>query len=192
MKYYQELSLQPNRDISLYFLWQKVYQQIHFALVGCKNLDNRSAMGLSFPKYSLEDRCLGNTLRLFATEEQQLKIACLENWLSCLEDYLHLTAIYPVPTNLSGHACFKRVRVKGNKEKLARRRAKRKGETFSEALTHFPDYQESTSNLLYINLSSGTTGQKFRLFIEKELAKESQIGWYSCYGLSHTSTVPLF
>ena len=52
MKYYQQISLMPTADIGLYFLWQKVYQQIHLALVENKSSDNVSAIGVSFPEYN--------------------------------------------------------------------------------------------------------------------------------------------
>ena len=33
MNYYREITILPNADISFYFIWQKLYQQIHLALV---------------------------------------------------------------------------------------------------------------------------------------------------------------
>ncbi|OQW99605.1 MAG: hypothetical protein BWK74_01825 [Desulfobacteraceae bacterium A6] len=38
---------------------------------------------------------------------------------------------------------------------------------------------------------SQTNGQR-RFFIEKQAMEEPQISIYSCYGLSNTTTVPLF
>ena len=192
MNFYQEISLLPNADIGLYFLWKKVYQQIHLALVENKCADNASTIGIAFPEYNVDKHYFGTKLRLFAEDEQSLEQMQCNHWLSRLSDYVHLSRIKPVPEKLAGYACFKHIKFKGCKEKLARRRAKRKGETLQQALAHFEDFEEQRSNLPYINMSSETNGQRFRLFIEKQAMEHPQTGLYSCYGLSNTTTVPLF
>ncbi len=192
MNYYQEIFLLPNADIGLYFLWEKVYQQIHLALVENKCADNASAIGVAFPEYNANRYCLGNRLRLFAEDEQSLEQTQCDQWLNRLRDYVDLSRIKPVSEKVAGYACFKHIKLKGCKEKVARRRAKRKGETLEQALAHFEDFEEQRSNLPYINMSSETNGQRFLLFIEKQAVEQPQIGLYSCYGLSNTTTVPLF
>jgi CRISPR-associated endonuclease Csy4 len=129
---------------------------------------------------------------LFAENEQLLKDMQCEKWLCRLCDYVDVKPIEIVPEDLSGHACFSHIKPKGNKEKLARRRAKRKGETLQQALAHFSDYEEQRSKLPFINLTSQTNGQHFRLFIEKQTKAQPQVGHFSCYGLSNKATVPLF
>ncbi|MEA3359922.1 MAG: type I-F CRISPR-associated endoribonuclease Cas6/Csy4 [Thermodesulfobacteriota bacterium] len=192
MKYYQEISLLPNAEITPYFIWQKLYQQIHLALVENRNEENASMVGVSFPEYNADEFLLGTKLRLFAEDEQSLKDMQCEKWLNRLRDYVHLKPIEPVPERLMGHACFKHIKLKGNKEKLARRRVKRKGETLQQALAYFADYEEQCSKLPYINMTSQTNGHRFRLFIEKQAMEQPQTGLYLCYGLSNTTTVPLF
>lgn len=192
MNYYQELSLLPNADIALYFLWQKVYQQIHFALVENKKADNASAIGVAFPEYNADKYYLGRKLRLFAGDEQKLEQIQCGKWLNRLSDYVYVKKIEPVPEKLAGYACFRHIKLKGSKVKLARRRVKRKGETLQQALAHFEDFEEQRSNLPYINMISQTNGQRFLLFIEKRTMEKPQTGLYSCYGLSNTTTVPLF
>lgn len=192
MKYYREISLLPNADIALYFIWQKLFQQIHLALVENKSADKASAIGVAFPGYNAVKFALGTKLRLFAENEQLLTQMQCEKWLNRLSDYVHLSSIKPVPEKVSDHACFMHIKLKGNKEKLARRRAKRKGETLQEALTHFANYKEPQSKLPFINITSLTNGQKFRLVIEKQTKEQPLAGSFSCYGLSNTTTVPLF
>ena len=80
----------------------------------------------------------------------------------------------------------------GSKEKLARRRAKRTGNSYEQALTHFENYETERSRLPYINMQSLTNGRSFRLFIEKTIVDNPQAGYFSSYGLSNTATVPLF
>ncbi|RZB36635.1 MAG: CRISPR-associated endonuclease Csy4 [Desulfobacteraceae bacterium Eth-SRB2] len=192
MNYYQEISLLPNADIGVYFLWEKVYQQIHLALVENKSTDNSSAIGAGFPEYNADNFILGTKLRLFSGDEQTLEQMQCEKWLNRLSDYVHLSEIKPVPERLAGHACFRHIKFKGNKEKLARRRAKRKGETLQQALSHFENFEEQRTKLPYINMTSQTNGHRFRLFIEKQAMGQPQTGLYSYYGLSNTTTVPLF
>ena len=72
MNYYQDLTLIPEEEIPLHFLWEKVYQQLHLALV--ERLENgKSRVGVSFPKYSKEGRSLCNKLRLLALEKSNLE-----------------------------------------------------------------------------------------------------------------------
>ena len=192
MKFYQEIILLPNADISVYFLWQKVYQQVHLALVENKIAKNASAVGVGFPEYDADKFSLGTRLRLFAETKQCLEQIHFEYWLRRFADYIRILSIKPVPEKVLGYVCFKHIKVKGSKIKLARRWAKRHGATIQQAMAHFANYKEQYSRLPYINMTSQTNGQHFRLFIEKKIMKRIQTGYYSCYGLSRTTTVPCF
>jgi len=192
MNYYQEISVLPNADIGLYPIWGKLYQQIHLALVENKIANNASAIGVGFPEYNENKFCLGAKLRLFAEDKNVLEQMHCEKWLNRLRDYVQMSTIKSVPEKIAGHACFKHIKLKGNKEKLARRRAKRNGGPFHQALSHFEDFEEQHSKLPYINMISQTNGQRFRLFIEKQEMEYPKTGFYSCYGLSNSTTVPLF
>ena len=106
MNYYQEISLLPNADIAVYFLWQKLYQQIHLALVGNKSADNASAIGVVFPEYDSGKFLLGTKLRLIAADEKLLEQTHCEKWLTRLSDYVHVSRIKTVPEKLAGYAFF--------------------------------------------------------------------------------------
>lgn len=192
MNFYQEITLLPQVEIGLYFIWQKLYQQIHLALVENKVNEYASAIGVSFPEYDATQFMLGCTLRLFAPEKPVLEKLQCEKWLSRLKDYLQCGRIEQVPEVVTGYACFVQAKTRGSKEKLARRRAKRHGETLERALAHYDAYEEERSRLPYINMGSQTNGSHFRLFIEKQAKAQPQAGVFSCYGLSRTTTVPLF
>ena len=43
-----------------------------------------------------------------------------------------------------------------------------------QALAHFEDFEEQQSKLPYINMTSQTNGQRFRLFIEKQEMEQPQ------------------
>ncbi|MBF0220570.1 MAG: type I-F CRISPR-associated endoribonuclease Cas6/Csy4 [Gammaproteobacteria bacterium] len=192
MNHYVELTLIPNLETPLFYLWQKLYQQIHIALADNKEDGGLSAIGLSFPEYDATEFSLGTKLRLLAADEGILEKLNIGKWLARLSDYVHISSIRPVPASVAGYACFNQVKIKGNRENLARRRAKRSGESFEQSLAHFNDYQQERSKLPYIQMQSVTNGHRFRLFIDKIDAEEPTLGPFSCYGLSRTTTVPLF
>lgn len=192
MKFYQEIALRHRANIGLYDFWKKFYQQIHIALVENKVGEHASAIGVSFPEYDAGQYLLGCKLRLFSSEKSVLEQFQCETWLSRLKDYLTCGEIKPVPETVTGHACFGQIKPKGSKEKLARRRAKRRCESLAQALAHYDSYNENRCRLPYINMGSLTNGGHFRLFIEQKKKEKPQTGFFSCYGLSRNTTVPLF
>lgn len=192
MSYYQEIALLLKARIGLYDFWQKLYQQIHLALVEKKTGKNTSKIGVSFPEYNAKEFLLGTKLRLFAEDKATLTDMQCEKWLAHLHDYAVIGEITPVPEVVKGYACFAHIKLQGSKEKLARRRAKRHGETIEQAMAHFTTLDEQRSKLPYINMISQTTGRKFPLFIDKQTKGQAHNGMYSCYGLSKEVTVPIF
>ena len=66
MKCYLNITLRPNADIVLYFLWEKLYQQLHLALVESQDVDEKVSVGVAFPGYNSEKNQLGSQIRIFA------------------------------------------------------------------------------------------------------------------------------
>ena len=205
MKYYLDITLLPDADINLGFLWHKVYTQCHLALVEQKTADNTSAVAIAFPHYQdvekkhdvLNGFPLGNKLRLLAHSEQQLEQLEIGKWLKRLADYCHITSIKAVPENIAEYAAFTRKQFNTNVERLARRRAKRKGESFEQAMSYYQDYQPPTSKLPFVNCKSLSGRETFKILIEKQSVEQARDGDYNCYGLSKkqedkTATVPCF
>ncbi len=218
MKYYQDITLIPGDGMSLYPIWEKVYQQVHLALVEHsfevevelgvkreKRLVKKSKVGLAFPKYHQKNRHLGNKLRLLAMSEIDIQALNLDQYFIRLEDYVDKTGIKPVPIDKSAsYAFFKRVSVKGNVERLARRRVKRLTEkgvetSYEKALDYFQNSQDRKASdkiktqAPFVYLNSETTKQRFPLFIEMKTTKQiSNKAEFSCYGLSATCSVPIF
>jgi CRISPR-associated endonuclease Csy4 len=211
MKYYLDITLLPDAEANLGFLWQKVYQQIHIALAENKIADNRSAISLSIPKYGDKSFPLGNQIRLIATEAQLTKLD-ITKWLNRFTDYVHIKSVKAVPDTVSQFACFKRKHVKGvkrleqNLESKARHQVTKFGVDYDECLKtlkqrHCKDY----STLPFISLQSLSSDKnvtpleqaKFPLFITMEIHKTAAEGEFNCYGLSSldlakTATVPWF
>lgn len=191
MKCYRDITLLPDAEANIGFIWQKVYGQLHLALVEQQTAKGNSAIAVSFPEYGDKAFPLGSKLRLLAGTSEQLQQLNLTKWLNRLTDYIHCTSIKEVPSSVEQYACFKRVQFDTNIERLARRRAKRKSETFEVALAYYSSFKDKESKLPFVNIQS-SKGTRFRLFIDKVLVSQVQEGEYSCYGLSKTATVPLF
>ncbi|OTH00949.1 type I-F CRISPR-associated endoribonuclease Cas6/Csy4 [Acinetobacter sp. ANC 4973] len=195
MKYYQEITLIDQAEISSYFIWSKLYTQLHIALAEIKDTNNKVNIGVSFPQYRFNQEkgigFLGEKLRLFAQNEADLKKLDLKKWLDRLTDYVHITSIREVPENINGYAIYKRKQVKTNAARLARHRVKRGDIGFDEALARYSNVV-TTTNLPFVQMKSLTSDQMFKLFIEKQNAEQSESQVFSTYGLSSQSSVPEF
>ncbi len=192
MNVYLDITLIPGADISQYFLWKKVYKQIHFGLVEMKMSNGLSPIGVGFPEYSIEPYKLGSKLRLFANDKAVLENFDARKWLSSLSDYIHITSIRDVPKNISSYIRFKRKQSKSSLERLARRKAKYEAISLEHALELLKNRKEQFIISPFIKISSNSSGESFRLFIIKEVADELINNGFSCYGLSATSTLPDF
>ena len=197
MKYYQEITLIDQAEISSYFIWSKLYTQLHIALAEIKDTNNKVNIGVSFPQYLFEKNDknskvnLGKKLRLFAQNEADLKKLDLKKWLDRLTDYVHITSIREVPENIKSYAIYRRKQVKTNAERLARHRVKRGDIGFDEALARYSNVV-TTTDLPFVQMKSLTSDQVFKLFIEKKNAEQSESQVFSTYGLSSESSVPEF
>lgn len=207
MKKYVEITLLPDAEIDLHFLWEKLYQQLHLAFVEVAGADGTMNIGVSFPGYACtEDKRLGDKLRLFAESEDALRALQLDKWLTRLRDYVHVRKIQDVPDKVDGYAFFKRLSDKRNVDKLARRRAKRLGISDAEALRYFRDDpqrekpQKRVDDYPFISMTSLSSGHKYPVTVVREATDELVAGaGFSTYGLSidrtgakQDSSVPVF
>ncbi len=193
MKCYLNITLLPNADIALYFLWEKLYQQLHLAFVENQNADGKVSVGVAFPEYNIENNQLGNQLRLFSPSREVLEELKINEWLSRMIDYVQISNIHDVPEKVENYACFKRIQPKSNNARLARRKAKRQGISYKEALAYFQSKEEQTSQLPFIHIKSHSSGKRYRLIIaQTETTNTLKAGSFNTYGLSSTNTVPLF
>ncbi len=196
MPYYQEITLIEQEEIAIYFIWSKLYAQLHLALAEVKNHNDKTNIGVSFPEYRFNEEkgigFLGSKLRLFANSEDELHNLNINSWLVRLSDYLHITSIREVPPHkITGYAIFSRKQVKTNADRLARHRIKRGDINFDEAVKRYQNVI-TTSDLPFVQLKSLTNQHPFRLFIHKENKEHAEIGGFSSYGLTTDATVPEF
>lgn len=199
MNYYLDITLLPDSEITLGFIWFKVYQQVHIALAENKSGENLSEIALSFPLYFEKEKTfpLGNKLRLLSPQKELLETVSITTWLKRFADHTHVTSIKAVPDSVTQYACFSRKQFTTNLSRLARRRSKRHDETYEQALQHYVSFADKETKLPYINVKSLTKDEQFKLFIDCELSKEAKDANFTCYGLSANekgkqATVPWF
>jgi CRISPR-associated endonuclease Csy4 len=212
MKSYIDITLLPDADIGLGFLWEKVYQQVHLALVENKISDHESAIGISFPKYGDRPFPLGDKLRLFAHTEEQLQKFDVGKWLNRLTDYTHHTSIRAVPSSVDEFVCFKRKqfksasKIEADVERRAIYQSQKDNLPIEGVRAALAEHKyDGQCDLPFVYMTSLSTSEdvapsdrkKFRLFIEKVTVDKAQAGTFNCYGLSSRdpekqATVPWF
>lgn len=202
MKYYLDITLLADAEANLGFLWQKVFQQVHIALVDNKVGDKESAIALSIPRYKLlkaneKTFPLGNKLRLLAETEEILRAININKWLETFMDYCHVKSITIVPKNVKSYARFTRKNAV-DPIKKAEKRAKHLNKPLDEVIDFMrKEKQLEKCQLPFIHVESqGVTvsGEKnrFRIFIEQTHLDAPEPGKFDCYGLSKTATIPWF
>ncbi len=194
MNYYLDITLLPNPETPLTFIWEKVYQQVHLGLVEIKDSNGDINVGVSFPYYKDENNeySLGSVLRIISSDKESLEKLNISKWLSRLFDYVAISDINKVPEKIDSYACFRRIREKNNDERLARRNAKRNNITYEEALLLYKNRTVSINKLPFVKVKSLSSDQKYSLKIERLFKNEPESSSFDSYGLSSTTTVPIF
>ena len=199
MKYYIDITLLPDAETNLGFLWHKIYQQIHIALAENQTKQGNSDIAISFIGYGSRQFPLGDQLRLLAANQQRLINLDVQTWLSRLTDCCHIKTMQQVPGKVERHARFSREPVK-SLHKKAKRRADHLNKSLDEVMAFLvaeENFKEKSTSP-FITLESQSTSNnnskkhRFPLFIKKTLFDEPQNGTFDCYGLSKTATVPWF
>lgn len=196
MKVYIDITLLPSDDIGHNFLWEKVYQQLHIALVDFQKTNGHSAIGFGFPEFNGTSHRLGRKIRVFAEIETQLEQFDIQRWLNRLEDYVHITGVRNVPEEILGYERFCRLQVKGNPERYARRAAKRQGISYEQALSEREMMPVNNTRNPFIWMKSLTNDNRFRLIIKQEtVLKDIAEGadyQFDSYGLAKIGGLPKF
>ncbi|OYQ89363.1 type I-F CRISPR-associated endoribonuclease Cas6/Csy4 [Wohlfahrtiimonas chitiniclastica] len=200
MQFYQEITFIVQEDISLNFIRNQAFKQLHVALVDMHNRQQHKGIGFSFPGYVFEPDQgkigLGKTMRIFAQTEAELMALNAGLWLSRLTDYVHISSIKSVPNRVTHYAIYQRKQVKSSVERLARRYAKRKHVTFEDAMAHLNGKTPEYCDLPYVQMKSESTDQRFHLLIHKvKVTAPTEAANFTTYGLSHheqLSAVPEF
>lgn len=191
MNYYQDIILIPDNEVSLSFLWTKVFTQLHLALAEEKRREGIVKTALSFPTY--QDKELGKKIRILAPSAEQLERLHLKQRLERLSDYVDQTTIREIKEHLiTGYSIYSRYQPDESVERKARRYTRRHESVTYEDALNLLNQREKTYNLPYIQLKSVSTAQTFSLFIKKTPCQSEQSGTLSTYGLSDNASVPEF
>jgi CRISPR-associated endonuclease Csy4 len=191
MEYYQEITLHASAELPLNFILSKVYMQLHLAFVAVKDGKDRVTYGVSFPEYS--EIGLGKKIRVFGETRADMETLSVENALSRLLDYVHITQIRPVPARRqTGYAVYSRYHQENSNGQKIRRYARRHDVNLEEAAKVMNIVGPARKTLPYVQLKSLTNKHKFSLFIRRDSKKQEGKGNFSVYGLSMASTVPEF
>ena len=188
MQVYRDITLLPGDDIGHHFLWEKVFCQVHLALVENKDAEGRSCFGITFPEFDVENNRLGHKLRVFAPDQVTMEKLMLSHWLEKLLDYVHLTSIRPVPEAGRVTVRTSRMQTKSSAERLIRRAAHRQNISLEEARAQRSNSQSQLTRAPYIWVKSLSSGERFRLFIKQELGERGQGSVFTLYGLAISET----
>lgn len=196
MKVYIDITLLPSDDIGHHFLWEKVYQQLHIALVDFQKSNSQMVIGFGFPEFNGKSHRLGRKVRVFAQTEAALAQFDVQRWLKRLEDYVHITSVRNVPEEILGYERFCRLQLKGHPERYARRAAMRQGISYEQALSERESMPINKTRNPFIWMKSLTNDNRFRLIFRQEDASKKVAEEANCqfdsYGLSKLGALPKF
>ncbi|MBS9780331.1 MAG: type I-F CRISPR-associated endoribonuclease Cas6/Csy4 [Moraxellaceae bacterium] len=199
MKYYQEITILPDPEIDKYFIWQKLYTQLHIALADLYNRHGIDSIGVSFPNYEYEVKngktfaTLGSKLRVFANSKEDLTTLNLDKWLERLDDYVHIKKIAEVGDKATSYVSVQRYRHKPI-EMQAISLAKKLGISYEKALVTVKK-RKSEMKLPFIKLYSQTNKIDYNLqilqqpIIIDEQTKDNKDGkkCFNVYGMTGMS-----
>lgn len=187
MNAYLEIRLLPDPEFAPTTLMNALFSKLHRGLVE----HGGEQIGVSFPDSRKQSQPLGERLRLHGSAEDLHQLMA-SNWLAGIRDHIVVGTVSEVPADAKQRV-VRRVQAKSNPERQRRRLMARKGVSAEQAICAIPDTAIETLKLPYVVLTSRSTGQQFRVFVEQlPLQDEVVIGTFSSYGLSPTTTVPWF
>lgn len=196
MQFYQDITLIPDGDVDISFVWRKVFMQIHLAIVDTFEGKEQSDIAVSFPQYGQKGFAFGNYLRVFASSQTQLDKLNLKQWLNRWQDYAHVKSAKETPEHTQFVSFVRKTpkgkaRIDRNAESLAKRHAKKTGMPIAQCREIFEKTKPSPGcKLPFLWLDSLTTNKQegknkpFPLFIDKIVSDKPYAGKFTTYGLS--------
>ncbi len=186
MDHYVDIRLLPDAEFAPTLLMSALFGKLHRGLVDYGGQD----IGVSFPDVA-ETRTLGSRLRLHGTEKGLQRLMQL-GWMQGMRDHAEFGRLQRAPDG-ARHRVVRRVQAKSSPERLRRRLMSRKQIDAATALRAIPDSVAETLSLPHVVLTSATTGQRFKLFVEHGPVRDAAVlGIFGTYGLSASATVPWF
>jgi CRISPR-associated endonuclease Csy4 len=185
MDSYLDLTLRADPEFPQSQLLNALYAKLHHGLVSAQS----NSIAIAFPKASAKS--LGACLRLFAAKAV-LQAFMAQPWLSGMRDHVVMSDVLAIPVDAK-HRRVQRVQAKSSPERLRRRQMRRHGLSAEAAHAKIPDTIAQSLTEPFLQLSSASTGQRFRLFLRLgAIVAKTETGVFNSYGLSQTATVPWF
>lgn len=197
LTYYQEITLIPDPDIAPYFIWSKLFTQLHIALADVKNHHAIDSIGVSFPDYHYDDKKeqsskLGLKLRIFASSSDELVKLKLNKWLDRLTDYVEIGFVEEVPTDKTiSYVSVHRYRFKPV-EVQAQTLADKLNVSYEEAMITVAKRKNEMA-VPHIQMRSQTNNSNYRLRVLQLPCDKAKAGSFNVYGMNgmqDTVTVP--
>lgn len=186
MTHYQEITIIPDPDIAPYFIWRKLFNQVHIALAEMKNKHGIESIGVSFPDYHYDKKGksskLGLKLRVFAPSSDELVKLQINNWLNKLTDYVEIGFIEEVDKNVKSHVSVHRYRFKPV-EVQAQALAKKLSIGYEEAMATVAK-RKPEMPLPFIQMHSQTNDSNYRLKVLQQSCSEPKPGLFNVYGMN--------
>ncbi|MBE3662718.1 type I-F CRISPR-associated endoribonuclease Cas6/Csy4 [Vibrio navarrensis] len=183
MDSYIDIHLRPDAEMNEAELGSKVYTKFHKALVKL----NTNQIAMSFPDANLK---LGQLFRVHGPVSllNDLQGLC---WLGPLVGYCQISEVLSVPEQVQYRVISAKRR---NLSSAKLRRLIARGSINKEGEQRYKKKMLSQSiKAPYLDLQSGSTGQKYRKFFEfGEMRSIPTSGKFDSYGLSQSATVPWF
>ncbi len=183
MNYYINVLIKPDAEMRLNVLLNAIYTKLHKALCDLSS----TSIGISFPKYEIT---LGNLLRIHG-DKLALHDLQSSDWIGGMRGYCDVSPILPVPQSTK----FRTVSRKQTTMSQAKLRRLRKRNPISgdEVRSYKAKMFSRGLNNPYVELVSGSSGQKHRRYIEfGELRDQPVSGDFDQFGLSKSVTIPWF
>lgn len=186
--HYLDVQLRPDPEFPATQLMSALFAKLHRALVARQE----TRVAVSFPGYSkVPPIGLGTNLRLLGPESVLGELRS-SAWCSGMAEMVNIGLVLPVPQGAL-HRQLKRVQADSSAARLRRRAMKRHGLSEVEAEERIPEHARKRLKLPFVQLSSGSTGQRFRLFLDLlPPSPETLAGEFNAYGLSDQATTPHF
>lgn len=187
MEHYIDITMLPDPEFPSTTLMNALFAKLHRGLVNHGGRD----IGVSFPEVIQSKRTLGQRLRLHGSSPNLDRLMGI-GWMLGMRDHVAVTPIQPVPAGVT-HRVVRRVQAKSSPERLRRRLMTRKSIDAEAARAAIPDSAAEMLHLPFVEIASGSTAHRFRLFIEHvKPVPNATTGLFSSYGLSSIATIPWF
>lgn len=197
MNEYVEIRIRRNPEVSLGFLWRRVYQKLHEAFALAKR--KGKTFGVSFPEYGDSGFPLGTKLRVFG-EKGTLESLGLKSVFESMSDFVKVSGTREVPEKHEW-VVFKSANAKRLSPAKIRRYARRHGISYEEAekvakrkLGRAKGKERKYPYFVHESLSGG--GRRASIFVKMEKAEGKGPGIFNGFGLSGSgetkSAVPWF